>query len=82
MPSFFFFGTIQFGAAAMSLNDGNWSDKQAFTKPSHFLEHDPSNQIPTLTILKITFYIIQIMIQTPMIIDGLRRCSNSIGSQG
>ena len=35
-----------------------------------------------LTIVKIILYILQVMIQTPLIIDGLRRCSNTLDSQG
>ena len=34
-----------------------------------------------LDILKVCFYLIQVLIQTPLIIDGLRRCSNSLAFQ-
>merc|ERR1719250_261464 len=34
-----------------------------------------------LTILKVSLYLIQVLIQTPLIIDGLRRCSNSLAFQ-
>merc|ERR1719244_1128367 len=63
LPSFFLFGVIQLGAAAMSIND------------------DDGFYSISMTIAKIILYIVQVMIQTPMIIDGLRRCSNSADSQ-
>ena len=71
LPAFFLFSILQMTAAVLGGSEGQDRDMDLITNPSQ-----------ALTIVKILFYIIQVMIQTPMIIDGLRRCSNSLGSQG
>ena len=74
LPAFFLFSMLQMTAAVLGSDNNDHDDHgrvMSLTNPSQ-----------ALTIVKILFYIIQVMIQTPMIIDGLRRCSNSFGSQG
>ena len=41
-----------------------------------------SNPSAVMTMVKTVISLLQVMVQTPMIIDGLRRCSNSLTSQG
>ena len=76
LPAFFLFSILQMTAAVLGGSGGQDQDE-------HGRDMDLiTNPSQALTIVKILFYIIQVMIQTPMIIDGLRRCSNSLGSQG
>ena len=65
LPSFFLFGILQFIVVLID------SEQE--------IGHNDITKV--LTILKVSLYLIQVMIQTPLIIDGLRRCSNSIGFQ-
>lgn len=74
LPAFFLFSILQMTAAVLGSEDQGHDE--------HGRSVNLTNPSQALTILKILFYIIQVMIQTPMIIDGLRRCSNSLGSQG
>ena len=53
-----------------------------FTKCNNIIFSDDEFYFIALTIVKIILYILQVMIQTPLIIDGLRRCSNTLDSQG
>ena len=74
LPAFFLFSILQMTTAVLGSEDQGHDD--------HGRSVNLTNPSQALTIIKILFYIIQVMIQTPMIIDGLRRCSNSLGSQG
>ena len=65
LPSFFMFGILQF---IVALNNRETEDG-----------HTDITRV--LTIVKVIFYLIQVMIQTPLIVDGLRRCSNSMKFQ-
>ena len=92
LPSFFLFGILQFTSAVNNYLGKKKSfdeyknnyDSQAFCNDIlmvFFQDDDSEFSNGTLTMVKLLFYILQVMIQTPMIIDGLRRVSNSIGSQ-
>ena len=65
LPSFFLFAILQFVVVSIDSDQG--------------VGHTDLSKI--LTILKVCFYLIQVLIQTPLIIDGLRRCSNSLAFQ-
>ena len=84
LPGFFMFGLLQFSSATMSMDLSHPSRALTMIKiifyilqvswlGSLYIAHLPS--MPLL-------HHLQVMIQTPMIIDGLRRCSNTQGSQG
>ena len=81
LPSFFLFGILQFAAAATNIS--GFID---ICKAYHSIDSDPdadlSNPSGIMTMTKTIISLLQIMIQTPMIIDGLRRCSNTLTSQG
>ena len=65
LPSFFLFSTLQFIVVFSSIKEVQ--EKEIL--------------VAALAISKVCFYLIQVLIQTPLIIDGLRRCSNSLAFQ-